>query len=67
MYTILKRSKGVVVSEPVTKKYKFVFKNRRLMDNFDSPHMAIIRVFIYTEVYVSRCIFIRVSIYTDIY
>ena len=27
---------GVVVSEPETKEYKFVFKKRRLMDNFDS-------------------------------
>ena len=27
---------GVVVSEPETKEYKFVFKKCRLMDNFDS-------------------------------
>jgi hypothetical protein len=27
---------GVVVSEPETKEYKVVFKNRRLMDDFDS-------------------------------
>ena len=27
---------GVVVSEPEMKQYKFVFKKRRLMDNFDS-------------------------------
>jgi len=32
----IKRKHGVVVSEPVTKKYRVVFKKRRLMDKFDS-------------------------------
>ena len=27
---------GLVVSEPEKKEYKFVFKKRRLMDDFDS-------------------------------
>ena len=33
---MIKRKHGCVVSEPETKEYKFVFKKRRLMDNFDS-------------------------------
>jgi len=32
----IKRKYGGVVSEPETKGYKVVFKERRLMDNFDS-------------------------------
>jgi len=33
---IKRKHGGVVVSQPETKEYKFVFKKRRLMDNFDS-------------------------------
>ena len=33
---IKRKQVGVVVSEPETKEYKFVFKKRRLMDDFDS-------------------------------
>jgi len=32
----IKRKHGGVVSEPETKEYKVVFKNRPLMNNFDS-------------------------------
>ena len=32
---IKRKHGGVVVTEPETKQYKVVFKNRRLMDNFD--------------------------------
>jgi hypothetical protein len=36
---IKRKHGGIVVAEPETKEYKFVFKNRRIMDNFDSlPH-----------------------------
>jgi len=33
---IKRKHGGVVVYEPEAKDYKFVFKKRRLMDNFDS-------------------------------
>jgi len=39
MYTILERLRGntgVIVSEPEKKEYKYVFKKRRLMDDFNS-------------------------------
>ena len=32
----IKTKEGGVLSVPETKEYKFVFKKRRLMDNFDS-------------------------------
>jgi len=32
---IKRKHVGFVISEPETKEYKFVFKKRRLMDNFD--------------------------------
>jgi len=33
---IKRKHGGVLVYEPATKEYKVVFKNRRLVDNFDS-------------------------------
>jgi len=33
---IKRKHVGVVVSEPETKEFKFVFKKRRLIDNIDS-------------------------------
>ena len=51
---------GVVVSEPETMEYKFVFKKRRLIDNFDSlpcGHNYI--VYLYRGLFIQSIYFYR--------